>query len=101
MVRESVGVAFERLEQHEADCRVCRGLTTAAPDSCRTRKRLLSRVRKLQEEEPNLVVKDARDVLHVIPKGFDYTTRCGLDGDLLMPIAPDGHLPRCPQCWPA
>lgn len=57
--------------------------------------------RASRRKEPDLGVKDGRDTLHIIPSGYDVTTRCGLDVEYgaMLPVPLDANLPHCPTCW--
>jgi hypothetical protein len=57
--------------------------------------------RTTRKKEPDLGVKDGRDILHIIPSGYDETTRCGLDVEYgaMLPVPLDTNLPHCPTCW--
>jgi hypothetical protein len=51
--------------------------------------------------EPDLGLKDGRDILHIIPRGNLWMTRCGLDSEYAgIPVSPDAQLERCPICFP-
>lgn len=54
-----------------------------------------------QEKEPDLGVKDGRDILHIIPSGYFVTTRCGIDVEYgaMIPVPLSTNLPHCPTCW--
>jgi hypothetical protein len=57
--------------------------------------------RASRKKEPDLGVKDGRDILHIVPAGYDFTTRCGLDVEYgaMLPVTLDTNLPHCPTCW--